>query len=47
MTVGFQKQLQRISVVLVVIDDEDAWKLRIHDGLEFRWFDRVTFFAQK
>ena len=32
MTIGLQEQSQRIPVVLIVIDDENAWEIRIHNG---------------
>jgi hypothetical protein len=33
-TIGFEHQLQRVSVVLIVIDDKDAGQIRCHEHLE-------------
>jgi hypothetical protein len=33
-TLGFEHQLQRVSVVLIVIDDKDAGQIRRHEHLE-------------
>jgi len=33
-TIGFEHQLQRVPIVLIVIDDEDAGQLRCHEYLE-------------
>jgi hypothetical protein len=33
-TIGFEQQLQRVSIVLIVIDDKDTGKFRCHQYLE-------------
>jgi len=33
-TIGFEHQSQRVSVVLIVIDDKDAGQIRCHEHLE-------------
>jgi hypothetical protein len=33
-TIGFEHQLQRVSVVLIVIDDKDAGQIRCHEHLD-------------
>jgi hypothetical protein len=33
-TIGFEHQLQRVSVVLVVINDKDTGEIRCHEHLE-------------
>jgi hypothetical protein len=33
-TIGFEHQLQRVSIVLIVIDDEDTREMRCHEHLE-------------
>jgi hypothetical protein len=33
-TIGFEHQLQRVAVVLIVIDDKDAGQIRCHEHLE-------------
>jgi hypothetical protein len=33
-TIGFQHQLQRVSIVLIVIDDKDTGEIRCHEHLE-------------
>jgi hypothetical protein len=33
MAVGFQQHLQGVSIVLIVINDEEGWRVRFHKGL--------------
>ena len=33
-TIGFEHQLQRVSVVLIVIDNKDTGAIRCHEHLE-------------
>jgi hypothetical protein len=33
-TIGFEHQLQRMSIVLIIIDDEDTGEIRCHEHLE-------------
>jgi hypothetical protein len=33
-TIGFEQQLQRVSIVLIVIDDKDTGEIRCHQYLE-------------
>ena len=33
-TIGFEQQLQRVSIVLIVIDDKDTGEIRCHEHLE-------------
>jgi hypothetical protein len=33
-TVGFEQQLQRVSIVLIVIDDKDTGEIRCHEHLK-------------
>jgi hypothetical protein len=33
-TIVFEHQLQRVSVVLIVIDDEDTGEIRCHEHLK-------------
>jgi hypothetical protein len=34
-TIAFEQQLQRVSIVLIVIDDKDTGEIRCHEHLEF------------
>jgi hypothetical protein len=39
--IGFEHQLQRVSIVLIVVDDEDTREIRCHELLEL--FHLITF----
>jgi hypothetical protein len=32
--IGFEHQLQRVAIILIVIDDEDSGGIRCHEHLE-------------